>query len=568
MKRISGILMILLVAMAVVSCGGRGDRASLVAIDSLIMQDPDSACELLAAYPEDSLRADDDRAYHALLTTIAHYKAYRPATTDSIINIAVSHYDRNATNQDKRMRSLLYKGCVMEELGDPEAAIENYKRAETACPADDYFNIAYINMHKAELYQRALNDSIPICTYKEALKNFRKAGDLHYESITLNFIGTAYVLCNTDSAEYYINQSVSLSKKANDSIATLDALTSLCSLYYNLESYEQVTRLAYETIVVYGRFLDNRTCNDFASISYAKTNSIDSAYWYYNHALPATNIEDTISMLRASAEIALAEGNTNKYINLNQRSVDLADSVLLASQATDLLEVELKYEKAEAKIEYLAKQKRHLLFIAILVIAILSITYVVILLRQKLRFARQEINDAITQLNNMKKYIEQQTAENKKYIQRIQEQEIKLQEIQCVSVTDEPSLQPLSELVIIQEKTKSCIDEILRCVFYNGKHKSDNIIGNDVPIIVSEDFWKNLDEIIAIKHRDIKERLDNNSLSLSNIEKRVFALCSINMPNAIIRRILNYKNVQIVSNYRHKLAVKILGEGHKLEEII
>lgn len=423
-------------------------------------------------------------------------------------------------------------------------------------------------MRKAILYQRAFDDSIPICTFKEALNGFRKAGNPHYESITLNFIGTLFVLSNSDSAEYYISQSISLSKMANDSIATADALTSLCSLYYNLENYKQVTCHAYETVVVYGRFLENRACNDFASISFAKTNSIDSAYWYYNYAPPANNTEDTISMLRAKAEIALAEGDHHAYIKLNQLAVDLADSVLLAGQADKLREAELKYEKAETKIEYLSKQKRLILFIAILVVVIICIACIAVLLRQKLQYAHQEINDAVEQLNNMKKQIEQQTTENKKYIQRIQEQEIKLQETQCSPKTSDISLQPLSELIIIQEITKSCIDEILRCVFYNGKHKSDGIIGNDVPITVSEEFWEKLDEIVSLKHRDVIDRLEKQNNPLSKIEKRVFALCSINMPNAIIRRILNYKNVQIVSNYRHRLAVKILGDGHKLEEII
>lgn len=101
------IFAILLMTCILVACGGHGDRPGLVVLDSLILQDPDSACELLVAYPADSLPTTDDRAYHALLTTIADYKVYRPATTDSIINIAVNHYDHDRANQDHRMRSLL-----------------------------------------------------------------------------------------------------------------------------------------------------------------------------------------------------------------------------------------------------------------------------------------------------------------------------------------------------------------------------------------------------------------------------------------------------------------------------
>ncbi|MBQ0115915.1 MAG: hypothetical protein KBT10_08610, partial [Bacteroidales bacterium] len=95
---------ILAIVVAVASCTGGKVSPRLVAIDSLIATDPDSACALLAAFPADSLAYGDNRPYHALLTTIADYKAYRPATSDSAISIALEHYDRSGADPDKRMR--------------------------------------------------------------------------------------------------------------------------------------------------------------------------------------------------------------------------------------------------------------------------------------------------------------------------------------------------------------------------------------------------------------------------------------------------------------------------------
>ena len=241
MKTVLHILVIAFMACFVAACGGHADRASLVAIDSLILQDPDSACGMLAAYPADSLTTDDDRAYHALLTTIADYKAYRPATTDSAINIAVNHYDHDGANPDHRMRSLLYKGCVMEELGDPEQAIEYYKRAETNCPSNDYFNIGYINLRIATLYQYAYNDSIAISQFNKAAQGFKKVGDKHYESLCLISAGIQYChLENYDSAALTINQGISLAKAANDSVMIREGYQALSHMYYGRDMYKDV----------------------------------------------------------------------------------------------------------------------------------------------------------------------------------------------------------------------------------------------------------------------------------------------------------------------------------------
>lgn len=88
MKTLVHIAVCVIIASMVVACGGHADRPSLVAIDSLILHNPDSACELLATYPADSLTTDDDRAYHALFTSIAGYNAYRPDGTLSAPSIS------------------------------------------------------------------------------------------------------------------------------------------------------------------------------------------------------------------------------------------------------------------------------------------------------------------------------------------------------------------------------------------------------------------------------------------------------------------------------------------------
>ena len=138
---------ILFVVLSVLSACRQQPAVStrLVELDSLIAVAPDSAAALLESFPADSLLDDENRAYHALLLTQARYKAYIPATSDSVINIAVAHYS-DSRDYDRRLRTLIYKGCVMDELGQPDSAMYWFKSAEAAASPDDHASLGYINL--------------------------------------------------------------------------------------------------------------------------------------------------------------------------------------------------------------------------------------------------------------------------------------------------------------------------------------------------------------------------------------------------------------------------------------
>ena len=137
-------IVIALTLLLLIGCHhNRAVSPRLVELDSLIAVAPDSAAALLEAIPSDSLFDTENRAYHALLLTQARYKAYIPATSDSTINIALAHYHDDG-DYDRRIRSLIYKGCVMTELNQPDSAVYWFKAAETAASPSDHANLGHI----------------------------------------------------------------------------------------------------------------------------------------------------------------------------------------------------------------------------------------------------------------------------------------------------------------------------------------------------------------------------------------------------------------------------------------
>ena len=159
--------------------GCRHNRAvstRLVELDSLISVAPDSAAALLETIPSDSLRDAENRAYHALLITQARYKAYIPATSDSAINIALAHYSEGG-DYDRLIRSLIYKGCVMTELNQPDSAVYWFKTAEAAASSDDHANLGYILFRIGDLYQyEFVATNLAMTYYQRALPHLKKSG--------------------------------------------------------------------------------------------------------------------------------------------------------------------------------------------------------------------------------------------------------------------------------------------------------------------------------------------------------------------------------------------------------
>lgn len=531
----------IVVMLAVASCSGHSDRPGLVALDSLILQDPDSACELLAAYPADSLPTADDRAYHALLTTIADYKAYRPITSDSVINIAVSHYDHNGANQDHRMRSLLYKGCVMEVLGDSEKAIEYYKRAEFVCPADDYFNIGYINLRMASLYQYAYVDSIPIDIYKKAIYAFSKSGNTYYEAQCNNSLGLLFSFIQIDSATNYIQKGIKIAEENNDTSNIYNGYEALYHIYYRQESYEKITNLAPKTLISLGYITNNRTIFDIVSISFSKLGLTDSATKYLEIAPTAVTIEDSISQMRAYSEIALINNDIKEYTTSNEFVINKSDSLLFLNQAEKIREAEKKYDIAQKDIEHLTKQRRLISVIAVLSLIVIVISVVIYIQRKKIELSKREVEVAQYQLSDLRNQI----ADSLQQISALKQQ-------QEAARPDEQLSTLMGSIDNSLECYSSVLANLLKQMKASGSEKNSKLAA-----IMNNEFFAQLYRFVNLRHDNLVDRLRAPEFNLTNEEINIICLDLCKFPNVIQWTYSNCDRYHSLHNKKKKIANKV-----------
>ena len=191
-------------------CGYQGQGyKQLEEIDSLLSHEMvDSAWNLIEHFNPWQL---DEKtvAYYHLLYAQSRYKAYRPFTSDSIINLALDYYESNG-DQEKLARCYFYKGGILLDLGKKKDALISLKEAEKLLEPSGND----ILQHNVYLFLSSIN-----AIYKEdslALKYAKRALDCSMRTKKQVHLAYDYekllVIYNTlgekDSSLYYTNHAM------------------------------------------------------------------------------------------------------------------------------------------------------------------------------------------------------------------------------------------------------------------------------------------------------------------------------------------------------------------------
>ena len=559
-------------AWVLTACGSSADRASLVAIDSLAMHNPDSACALLAAMPSDSLTTDDDKAYYALLTAIAEYKAQHQFTSDSTINIALNYYTHSGSDPDKRMRSLLYKGCVMSELAEYKLAMDYYKKAQYLCPQKDYYHQGYIYYCIAQLYQQTGETAQTLIYFEKAYQAFVKADNPRLRMQCCKHLGAIYRMSNSERALHYIKKAQADAKQLKDTAALYEVCVDLTGYHCLQKEYDMAIQLARMVIDDGEKYLVNKDVYYYSCLSYLAVDSVDAAKQSLSLAASPETKADSMQYFRCKSGILQKTGPLDSAMNYLNRADSISESLTSQSINNGLVAID---KDIDSRVDRQIERSNFTLIITLLFIAMLVVVWLLYAQRKKTIRARIDNEEALSQLSALNNQLQKVTADSQNHISVLKSQVAYLEESKADRETgDEAQLDDLNEQLAsaektseVQIKTRQCLEEILRLSFYSGKYNSDMVISNDSSLEMSEEFWSTAYEIVALEHGNLFERIAQSGISLTDSDKRLLTLCAINIPGAIIRRILNYKSIQVVSNLKRKLAKKVTGQSTRIEDV-
>ena len=247
----------MLTCCAVMSCVD--DSAVVEELDwaeAVMEAHPDSALTLLDTLDRSRLTTREARARHALLYSQALDKNYIELTTDSVISPAVKYYKKHGS-PDYRLKTQYYLGCIFNNAGDRERAMEHYVEAEKyvdratdwqavgrlySAKRTIYFDIydfekSYRDaLLSAEYYDRAGNMLLQIKALTCAADYAYILGDYEVADSLLNDIEDSYWdKMDNLSKSYYYSSAINLARHSD-----IDTAKKIVSEYIKTISPEDI----------------------------------------------------------------------------------------------------------------------------------------------------------------------------------------------------------------------------------------------------------------------------------------------------------------------------------------
>lgn len=421
--------------------------------DSLLVEQPDSALQLLRALPATHELSRRESARYALLLTRATDKCEKPLLPcDSLLDIALHYYD---DDEKERAVALLYKGRLEAEMEQSERAIEYFlkgleiikgfpKEIETnrhllSSLGNEYFD--------ARLYEKAGK------TYQELYKYCRTNKD---KAIALNNLCSYYSATEKeDSALILQHRALKYAQMSEDSAIIATSALNL-SVEYDLKE-------ATDTALYYARMsMQWLPQKKERSIYYANIGGIlldreekDSAIYYINKNLEdSTDIERKADALLNLSYIKEEQGDYQETTILLRQYIDIINSIYYAERSTKIQQLIHKYD-IQAKIKEEHAKGRNTLIIAtscfVCCCLLITLFYqhriskrkrLQLINEQKLKRAQERLTSLQTTIEEsqhivslLQKEHTNLVQENEKSQQEIQERETAIEQLKAEKVT-------------------------------------------------------------------------------------------------------------------------------------
>lgn len=549
-------IQIALVAALLLMTGGcRHNSATmqeLSRIDSLVYhQHEKEALPLLQQIDAQQL-STAERAYHAVLLSMAMYKNYIPCTSDSAINDAVDYFKRSGDDL-MYLKSLIAQGCVNEDMGNLEQAVESYHQAEALPLATDSSMVAYAKLRLGTLYQSQVvgTNSIALQKYKEALPIFKALNDNHYALVCITSIGGIYrnIEQKHDSAVIYMKDAIQLAQQLGDQYS-LFANRYILSEYYLVreQDYQLSKRYGLQALSADPAIIDHPRAHYRLASSYLMLGQPDSAIYYLERAPRAASASDSISYFELMSELEHRYWkNEEKSRNYLQLAHGIADSITINGLNHRLLEVEKKYDVQLAELNQVKNESHKrgtLLLVALLALGLLALAFMVWRYRNQLRVRQNEVEMLKADLNGS--------------LMSLKQMQTQLDEREQ---NDAGKKQQSDELrVIINQQ----IEAVHQLMAWSYQYDSDKFAAKFKEMMTlggmgdDSNYWSHLQTLVNDLHDDVLVKAQGMAGgTLNDSELNLLALYCCGFSRTVVMVTMGYRNIGTVYNKKMQIAKKL-----------
>ncbi len=582
--------MVLLVAV-VTGCGRAPHYdGRLVAADSLMRPDLDSALVLVEAVEPATLATEGDRAYRDLLLTQARYRCYIVATSDSDINRALDYYRRHDGEREKLTRAYIYKGAVMEELGHPDSAMHYYKHAEATAAPDDYFNLGYVNLRIGELYQDFnVAESIILLRMRKAKECFTSCRDTALLITAIGTMGTCLHNTDKDSAILYLEKAISLAK-AIQSDNRYFYQSKLAAIYYYQNDFIRAKELALDIIKNGKDLCDEDMFYYYAAKSFIRLGDLDSASWVESIIPHPVALQDSFNYFLLQADLAKERHNLQDYGRYRDAAESINQRLVENPANSQLMVSEIGFDSLQQEVELKNRYKGRLLFGigAILIAVVISFFVISRWMKDKIEHFQDELNQAKKEIEDLMASSESQItallkerdSSKAELIQMNKDLSAMSKKCQVLELKQEDihdkasaivrernaALKVLYQEIRLKMKSMPCekMHSVTLLSLINDFHGSRVVLKFEP----QEAFWEPLKLSVDSEFKGIATFLEKKYPHLSSKDHHLFWLLCANVSPQIIKLCMNYTTAVTVSNNKRRLIQDKIGLNVKFEEFI
>ena len=521
-------------------------------IDSMVYHQQEKEALPLLQQMDTKQLSKEEQAYHTVLLSMAMYKNYVPCTSDSAINEAVGYYKKSGDDL-KYLKALVAQGCVNEDMGNLEQAVNSYHQAEALPLATDSSMIAYAKLRLGTLYQSQVvgTNTIALQKYQEAMPIFKALGDKHYELVCLTSIGGIYRNIDEkhDSAVIYMKEAIKLALEQGDQYHAF-ANRYLLSEHYLVREHNYLLAREYglQAISADPAIIDHPRAHYRLVSSYLSLGQPDSAVYYMKKAPRAVSAMDSIVYFELMSELEHRYWkNEEKSKNYIQQAHAMADSITINGLNHRLLEVEKKYDVQLAELNQVKNESRlkgTMLLAALLALALMAVTLLVWRYKNQLKMRQNEVELLKADLESSLASLQQMQA-------RLDSRE----------QNDEGKKRQSDDIrAIISQQ----IDAVHQLMGWSYQYDSDKFAAKFRETMTLSDvgddssYWSNLQTLVNELHDDVLVRAQEAAGgTLSESELNLLALYCCGFSRTVIMVTMGYKNIGTVYNKKIQIAKKL-----------
>ena len=545
-------------------------NASLLQIEQLMYERPDSAWKILQHMPSISQLRKEEQALHALLFTQAQYKNYIPVKSDSLLRIAEAYY-RTSNDSLHKAWTLFYLAQYYRDSDEKEKALSYFQQANIASRNIENNQFKFLlNLHWAGLltnedaYEKGIEKYQTANRYAILLKDTLKQINLYGKW------GWCCLLKEEDErADSLFNVGLTLSATTKDRIYDKYLLNRLSLTARERKDYKRALELvnrslslAKDSTELYplwnnkGEILLEMNQYDSAHFYLSKDTRDYDPYFKATHYLNWSIYEEKIK-------------NLPKALEYSKRYAELLDTIYQERLDSKVANLQHKYDYSLIQSENkLLKIKRQRLYISLTAICMAVLTVAVIFFykrREEKRKLAEQMRSKDDLMKEMRLQLQEKTIDLHAAQEKIIEKETALDKE--LSQREKMRSEYSSKEAAMRKEILRHSEIIRKMEQLNKMSQQDKIQSRSV--VLSDEEQDNLAEVINICYNNFTDRLWKKFPTLTKADISLCCLIKIGISNSNMLYLLDTNKVALKKR-KNRLKHDKMGmdENDSLDEFI